>query len=463
MLTADRPYAPRPLHDWQQADRRHHLHPFTDHRELGDEGALVIDRAEGCWLTDVTGQRFLDGMAGLWCVNVGYGRTELADAAAAQMRQLPFYNTFFKTSTPPAIALAEAIAARAPAGLSQVFFANSGSEANDTNIRLAQTYWQQRGQPERTHIISRHYAYHGSTIAGASLTGLASMHDIPAVPMRGVSHIVPPHWYALGGAMSPDEFGLAAANALEGEIREIGPERVAAFIAEPVMGAGGVIVPPASYWPRVQAICRQYDILLIADEVITGFGRTGHWFACEAFGIEPDLMTIAKGLSSGYQPIAASVVGRRVADALMARPGRFPHGYTYSGHPVAAAVALANLGIIEREGLVERVRDDIGPYFQQRLATLNDHPLVGETRGIGLMACVELSPDKASRRPFSPQGEVSTRVRNLCFQRGLVTRAVFDGLVFAPPLTIAHAEVDHLVNTLRGCIDTVWQQLQTAP
>jgi putrescine aminotransferase len=453
------PPTPRTLADWQDADRRHHLHPFTDHQELAAEGALVIDSAQGVWLTDVAGKRYLDGMAGLWCVNVGYGRAELADAAAEQMRRLPFYNTFFKTTTPRAIELAEAIATRTPEGLDHVFFANSGSEANDTNIRLVQTYWQQRGQPQRTQIISRERSYHGSTIAGASLTGLASMHDIPAIPIPGISHILPPHWYAHGGAEDPEAFGLRAANALEARILELGPGRVAAFFAEPVMGAGGVVPPPASYWPRVQAICQQHDVLLVIDEVICGFGRTGEWFGCQTYGIAPDLMTVAKGLSSGYQPIAASVVGTRVAEALFERPGRFPHGYTYSGHPVAAAVALENLRILERERLVERVRDDIGPYFLQRLATLASHPMVGQTRGVGLMACVELTSDKATRAGFEPAGSVSTLVRNRCFANGLVTRAVFEGLVFAPPFTITHEEVDTLVATLGRCIDEVWRSL----
>ncbi|WP_186395411.1 aspartate aminotransferase family protein [Stappia sp. TSB10GB4] len=436
------------------ADLAHHLHPFTDHGELaGEGGARVIVSAKGCYLTDSDGDRLLDGMGGLWCVNIGYGRTELAEAAARQMRELPYYNTFFKTTMPVTTLLAEELAELAPEGLNRVFFAASGSEANDTNIRIVRSYWQKRGEPQRTVIVSRKLAYHGSTIAAASLTGLASMHDIPGIPIPDIHHAPAPNWWGEGGDMSPEEFGLKAARGVEETILAVGPERVAAFIGEPVQGAGGVLVPPSSYWPEVQRICRKYGILLIADEVICGFGRTGEWFGSQTFGIAPDIMTVAKGLSSGYQPISASIVHDRVAEVVFDTPGRFPHGYTYSGHPVAAAVARENLAILRREGIVERVGADIGPYFQQQLATLLDHPLVGEVRGVGLMAAVELTRDKAGRSEVQPVGSMSTPVRNACFANGLATRAVRDCLVFSPPLVISHAEVDDLVAILRRSID----------
>ena len=434
-------------------DLAHHMHPFTDHREMsGEGGPLVIARARGSQLWDTDGKRFIDGMAGLWCVNLGYGRDELVDAAARQMRELPYYNTFFKTTTPVIAELAADLAGIAPAGLDRVFFANSGSEANDTNIRLVRTYWKRLGRPERRAIISRRYAYHGSTIAAASLTGLDSMHDIPGVPIPDIHHAPAPFWWAEGGDMTPEEHGLAAARSLEQMILDIGPENVGAFIGEPVQGAGGVIVPPPGYWAEVQRICREYDILLIADEVICGFGRTGNWFGCDTYDITPDIVTVAKGLSSGYLPISGSLIGNRVASVVMEGEGRFPHGYTYSGHPASAAVARETIAVMKREGIVERVRDDIGPYFQHALASLLDHPLVGEVRGVGLLGAVELTRDKTGRSEVTPVGSLATPVRNLCFANGLVTRAVRDCLVFSPPLVITHAEVDELVEILRRCI-----------
>lgn len=435
-------------------DLRHHMHPFADHQEMmADGGPRVITRAEGVHLWDSDGNRLIDGMAGLWCVNIGYGREELRNAAARQIDELPYYNTFFKTTTPVTTELAEDLAGLAPAGLDRVFFANSGSEANDTNIRLVRSYWARQSRPERQAIISRKFAYHGSTIAAASLTGLESMHDIPGVPIPGIHHAPAPFWWAEGGDLSPEAHGRQAALALEDMILDLGPETVGAFIGEPVQGAGGVIVPPPGYWTEVQRICRKYDILLVVDEVITGFGRTGNWFGSQTFDIRPDIMTVAKGLSSGYAPIAASLIGPRVAEVLMDRPGRFPHGYTYSGHPMAAAVARENIAILKRERIVERVGEDTGPYFQHRLASLQDHPLVGEVRGVGLMAAVELTRDKGGRTPVAPVGSLATPARNLCFENGLVTRAVRDCLVFSPPLIISHSEIDTLVATLRAVLD----------
>ncbi len=438
---------------FQAADAAHHMHPFTDHKALAAEGTRVIVRAEGSTLWDSKGTAILDGMAGLWCVNVGYGRPELAAAAARQMRELPYYNTFFKTTTPPATELAARLAALTPKGLEHVFFASSGSEANDTIVRMVRRYWQIQGQPARTVIISREYAYHGSTLVGASLGGMTAMHGQTGLPLPGFEHIRPPYYLRDGGNMTPDEFGVAAAQALEERIQELGPERVAAFIAEPIQGAGGVIVPPASYFPEIQRICREHGILLVADEVICGFGRTGNWFGSETFGIEPDLMTLAKGLSSGYLPISAVMVGDRVARTLIDDGGEFFHGFTYSGHPVACAVALENLRIIQDEGLVERVRDDIGPYFQARLRELSDHPLVGEVRGVGLIAAVELVRDKDGPVFFQPEGRVGTICRDHCFRNNVILRAVRDGMVTAPPLVITRSEVDHLVETARRCLD----------
>ena len=309
-----------PTAELQALDAAHHMHPFTTNDKLAKKGARIITQAKGVWLTDSEGERIIDGMAGLWCVNVGYGREEIAEAAARQIRELPYYNTFFQTSHVPAIALAARIAELAPGDLNHVFFACSGSEANDTNIRMVRHYWALKEQPERQVIIARKNGYHGSTMGGASLGGMTSMHEQGMLPIPGIVHIDQPYWYLEGGEMTPEEFGLARARALEDKILEIGPEKVAAFIAEPIQGAGGVIVPPSTYWPEIQRIVDQYGILLIVDEVITGFGRTGNWFGCQTFGIRPHIMTVAKGLSSGYAPIGGSIVCDEVAATIAADP-----------------------------------------------------------------------------------------------------------------------------------------------
>lgn len=438
------------------ADLAHHLHPFTDHGALADEGGpRVITHGEGVYLWDTEGRRILDGMGGLWCVNIGYGRKEPGEVAHRQMDKLAFYNTFFKTSHEPVIELSERLAGLTPEGINDFFFANSGSEANDTALRLVRGYWAAQGRPERQVIISRTFAYHGSTVAGASLCGLPSMHDVPSLPIPGVVHADGPYAWQAGRDQHDPLYGADAADAVEAKILEVGAENVAAFIGEPVMGAGGVITPPRGYWTRIQEICRKHDVLLIVDEVICGFGRTGKWFGSQTYDIQPDLMCMAKGMSSGYQPISAVGVGARVADALRRTPGVLSHGFTYSGHPVAAAVALENIDIIEREGIVEHVREKVGPSMGAGLGALTAHPLVGEVRGIGGMWAVELTADKATRAHFDPLGSVATRVRNMCFERGLVTRAVREGLVFSPPLIITEEQIGEMVEILTGCLDDV--------
>ena len=382
---------------WQALDNAHHLHPFTDSAALHARGSRVIARAEGVYLWDTEGRRLLDGMAGLWCVNLGYGRRDLVEAAYQQMQELPYYNSFFQTANIPAIELSHALSEVTPDGLDHFFFANSGSEAIDTVVRMVRHYWQLAGAPERTFITRRHNAYHGSTVAGVTLGGMGFMHDQGGPLLSDVAHIAQPYWYGEGGDHTADAFGLAVAGALEEKILELGPERVAAFIGEPIQGAGGVIVPPATYWPEIQRICRKYDILLVADEVICGFGRTGKWFGAESFGITADLMSMAKGLSSGYLPISAVAVGRRVADALIDAGTEFAHGFTYSGHPAAAAVALQTVRAMRTEGVVERVATDIGPYFQAKLHELADHPLVGDVAGRGLIGGMALVKDKNNK------------------------------------------------------------------
>ena len=440
-----------PTAELQALDAAHHMHPFTAGAELAAKGVRVITAAKGVWLTDSEGNRILDAMGGLWCVNIGYGRREMAQVAARQMEELSYYNTFFQTTHVPAIALAAKIAELAPGDLNHVFFASSGSEANDTNIRLVRRYWTIKGQPEKTVIIARKNGYHGSTMGSGTLGGMSSIHANGGM-IPGVVHIDQPHWYAEGGDSTPEAFGLERARQLEAKILELGVEKVAAFIGEPVQGAGGVIIPPTTYWPEIQRICDTYGILLIADEVITGFGRTGAWFGSQTYGIKPHIMTIAKGLSSGYQPIGGSVVCDEVA-ATIAGAGDFNHGYTYSGHPVAAAVALENLRIMQEENIVEHVRDVANPYLASRWAALADHPLVGEARLVGLMGSIALTPDKARRAKFASEaGTVGLRCRERCFANNLVMRHVGDRMIISPPLVITPAEIDILM-------ERAWQSL----
>jgi putrescine aminotransferase len=448
-----------PTAELQAIDAAHHMHPFTHGNQLSAKGARVITGASGVWLKDSEGEEILDGMAGLWCVNIGYGRTELADAAARQMQELPFYNTFFQTTHVPALMLAKKLAELAPRDLNNVFFASGGSDANDTNIRLVRTYWAEKGQPERDVIISRWNAYHGSTIGGTSLGGMKGMHGQGGLPIPGIAFIDQPHWWAEGGDMTPEEFGLERAQQLEAKIKEVGSDKVAAFIAEPIQGAGGVIVPPETYWPEIQRICTKYDILLIADEVICGFGRTGSWFGSETVGIEPDIITVAKGLSSGYIPIGASIVSDKVADVL--RDTEFNHGYTYSGHPVACAVALENLRIIEEENIVDQVRDVTAPYLRKKWEALADHPLVDDVNIIGMMGSIALTPDKATRAAFAAEeGTVGFICRDRCFANNLVMRSVGDRMIISPPLTITCDEIDILIERAVKSLDECLTQIK---
>ncbi|HEX9706775.1 MAG TPA: aspartate aminotransferase family protein [Steroidobacteraceae bacterium] len=443
----------RATRDWQELDALHYLHPFTDFRSLAAEGSRVITRADGVYLYDSEGLEILDAMSGLWCVNIGYGRNELADAASRQMRELPYYNSFFKSANPPAIELAQLLSELTPPQFNRVFFTNSGSEANDTILRMARRYWDLMGQPKRSTVISRLNAYHGSTVAAASLGGMSAMHAQGGMPIPGIVHIEQPYWYENGVDLSPEEYGLRAARRLAEKIEELGPENVAAFIGEPIQGAGGVIVPPPTYWPEIQRICREYGILLIADEVICGFGRTGSWFGCEHFGFEPDFMTIAKGITSGYQPLGGAMVSDRVADVLIEKGGEFAHGFTWSGHPVACAVAIENIGIMRREKIVERARDETGPYLQRRFRELAEHPLVGEVRGIGMIGALELVAHKGSRTFFRNRGAVGQICRDHCFKNGLIMRAVRDTMIMAPPLVMERKHVDELVEKARKCLD----------
>ena len=447
-----------PTAELQALDAAHHMHPFTENAALARKGARIMVRGEGVFVTDTEGHKILDGMAGLWCVNIGYGRTELGDVAKRQMDELAYYNTFFQTSHVPAIALAAKLAELAPGDLNHVFFAGSGSEANDTNIRAVRRYWDIKGQPEKRVIIARKNGYHGSTMGGGSLGGMSPIWATGGM-IDGVEHIGEPNWWAQGGDMTPEDFGLMRARELEAKILELGADKVAAFIGEPIQGAGGVIVPPSTYWPEIQRIVDKYGILLIADEVITGFGRTGNWFGSQTLGIRPDIMTIAKGLSSGYQPIGGSIMSDGVAEVLGSH-GDFNHGYTYSGHPVAAAVALENLRIIEEEGMIEHVRDVAHPYLATRWQELTDHPLVGEAKLVGLMGSIALTPDKAKRAKFALEtGTVGYRCRERCFANNLIMRHVGDRMIISPPLVIKPEEIDVLIERARKSLDETHKAL----
>ncbi len=445
----------------KRLDVAHHLPAQQDYQLIEDMGgSRIVTHADGCYIHDGDGNRILDGMAGLWCVNVGYGREELVEAAARQMRELPYYNTFFKTVTPPTVLLAQRIAGLTGGKLQHVFFNTSGSEANDTVFRMVRHYWKVKGEPKRTVFISRWNAYHGSTVAGVSLGGMKAMHAQGDLPVPGVEHVRQPYWFGEGFGEDQVQFGKDCAAAIEERILAVGPENVAAFIGEPAQGAGGVIIPPPGYWQEVEAICRKYGILLVADEVICGFGRTGEWFAHQTLGFTPDMVAMAKGLSSGYQPISATAVSSDIV-AVLKTGGDFVHGFTYSGHPVAAAVALANIDIIEREGLVARTRDDTGPYLAAALKRLEGHPLVGETRSIGLLGAVELvSQPGTNQRWGGKEGNAGPVVRDHCIANGLMVRGIRDTIVMCPPLIITHQQIDDMVDIIARSLDQALPELQ---
>lgn len=433
-------------------DISHHLHPFTDYKEMKAHGTRIITAADGHHIIDSEGNRILDAMAGLWCVNVGYGRQELIDAAVDQLNKLPYYNTFFKTSNAPAAALSKKLAQISPDGFNHVFYANSGSEANDTIIRMVRHFWALEGKPQKHKIISRTYGYHGSTTIAASMGGMTAMHEQGA-QLPDFHHIKPPYGFLYQGNMDEATFAETAASWLDAEIEALGADHVAAFIAEPIQGAGGVIVPPKGYFEHIEKICAKHNILFIADEVITGYGRTGEWFASQTMGLKPDLIASAKGLTSGYQPMSAVLVGDRVASRLINDGGEFYHGFTYSGHPVAAAVALANLELIEKEGLIERVRTDTGPYLAEAISSLDDHPLVGETRSFGLLGAIELVADKNGPVMFEHEGATGAICRDHAIQRGMMMRAVRDGMILSPPLTFTRDNIDEVISIARGALD----------
>ena len=441
-----------------QHDREHLLHPFTDFHDLGRQGTRVITSADGAYINDIDGHRMLDGMSGLWCCNLGYSRKEISDAIYKQLNELPFYNSFFQCTTVPSIELADALAEVTPAGMNNVFFTGSGSEANDTNLRIIRRFWDLQDQPQKRYVISRKNAYHGSTIGGASLGGMSGMHK-QFQALDYIEHVQQPYWFGEGGDLSPEEFGVQAARSLDEKIQELGPEKVAAFIAEPIQGAGGVIIPPETYWPEVKKVLDQYDILLVMDEVIFGFGRTGEWFGSDYYGLKPDLMTFAKAVTNGYFPLGGTMVGDRVADVIKARGGEFTHGYTYSAHPAACMAGLATLNILRDEKIIENVRDNTGPYLAKRWAELADHPIVGEARSLGLVGAIELVKDKGSRARFDDDCTAGGICRDMSIKNGLVMRATGDTMIIAPPLIITPEQVDELVEKAHRALDATAKAL----
>ncbi|MEE4108625.1 MAG: aminotransferase [Halieaceae bacterium] len=435
-------------------DRAHHLHPFTDLHDYSEHGGRIFSRAEGVHIYDSDGNAMLDGMSGLWCCNLGYSQDTIKQAIFDQLQQLPYYNNFFRCANQPSIELAAALAEVAPEGFQHVFFTNSGSEANDTNIKLVHRYFDLLGKPEKKLIISRRNAYHGSTVAAASLGGMKAMHE-QALGLTYVHHINQPHWFEVSEPGEDEaSFGIRVARELEAKIDELGEDRVAAFIAEPVQGAGGVIIPPDSYWPELQRICDERDILLIADEVICGFGRTGEWWGSQTYGMKPHLITFAKAVTNGYMPLGGVLISDQVADVLTAGGGEFAHGLTYSGHPASCAAGLATLRILREERIVERAAQHLAPYFQEKLAPLIDHPVVGQVRGRGCFAAIELVRDKQTRERLAPESVAAVFCRDTANNHGLMVRQTGNAMIMAPPLICEHEHIDFLVETLTRALDS---------
>ena len=433
-----------------------HLHSYTNARKHEEVGPVVIDSGEGVYVTDTDGNRYIEAMAGLWSVAVGFGEKRLVDAAARQMAKLPFYHTFTHKSHGPAIELAEKLVGMAPVPMSKAYFTNSGSEANDTMIKMVRYRSNALGQPQKKKIISRLRGYHGVTMASASLTGLPNNHRGFDLPIEGILHTSCPHFWREGHEGESEEaFATRCAEELDQMIQAEGPETVAAFIGEPVMGAGGVVVPPATYWEKIQAVLKKYDILLVADEVICGFGRTGNMFGSQTYDMTPDIMTVSKALSSSYLPISALLINEKVYAPLADQSneiGTFGHGVTAAAHPVAAAVALENLKIIEERDLVGNARD-MGVHLQAGLKSLEDHPLVGETRGVGLIGAIELVTDKKAKVAMQPPGAMAAQAFGIIQKKGVILRAIGDALAVCPPLIVTKAQVETIIATTRDGLD----------
>jgi 4-aminobutyrate--pyruvate transaminase len=441
-------------------DVKHLFHPYTNPRKHEEAGPIVIERGEGIYVFDTTGKKLLEAMSGLWSVALGFGEKRLVDAATAQLSKLPFYHLFSHKSHTPGILLAEKLAAMAPGTLNHVLFSNSGSEANDSAVKLVWFYNNARGKPAKKTFLARKNGYHGITVASGSLTGLPANHNAFDLPKIPVKHLECPHHYRFGNEGETEaEFADRLLRELEDTILAEGPDTIAAFIGEPVMGSGGVIVPPEGYWQKVQAVCRKYDILLIADEVITGFGRLGTMFASDYFGITPDLLVVSKQITSSYQPLGAVLFSDAIYETVADKAGTlgtFAHGLTAGGHPVAAAVALENLAIIEERGLVANAAE-MGKLMQKGLREFAGHPLVGEVRGLGLMGAVELVADKATGRKFAQYGKVGTYLTARAHEHGMIVRNLGDTIAFCPPMIITAPQVAEMLEKFEQALNDTTQ------
>jgi len=438
----------------QDLDRRHHLHPFTNHSEMHASGTHIITSAKGVWIVEAGERKLLDGMAGLWCVNIGYGCRDVIDAVVKQMETLSYYPSFFNSTTEPAIKLSERLSKLAPPNLKHTFFCSSGSEANETALKFIRAYYHIKGQPEKQKIVSRKFAYHGVTLGTASLTGLTPCHTQFALPLPGFLHAPAPYPYGEGSEMNAQEYGQWCLSETARLIERENPDTIAAIFAEPVQGAGGVIPPPSGYLKGLRALARQYDLLFVADEVITAFGRLGDWFASNLWNLEPDIITLAKGMTSGYIPMGATMVSTEIAETIIGG-GNFVHGYTYSGHPVAAAAAIATLDYMEREQLIPRVRDDVGPYFQNKLQAMAAHAAVGEVRGCQMIGAIEVVP-RGGKQMLVPNGQLGLKAAVLCREEGVVVRGIRDMIVMSPPLVITHEEIDFFFAAIEKALDRLW-------
>mgnify|MGYP006284204491 CR=1 FL=1 len=451
----------------EELSRRNFLHPFTSINDHQQHGPTVMTRGDGIYVWDNQGKQYLDALAGLWCVNVGYGREEIAQAVAQQVRDLTFYQAFLGMATEPAIRLASEVADLTPGDCNRIFFGNSGSDANDTAIKLIWYYNNLLGRPRKKKLLARRGAYHGVTVASGSLTGLPPVHQHFDLPVNDrFIHLDRPHYYwEAGEGMSELDFTQHLARNLEETIAREGADTIAAFFGEPMLGAGGVVPPPEGYWETIVPILREHDILIVADEVICGFGRLGSWFGCEHFGYQPDIMSLAKGLTSGYVPMSANAISDKMWAVLQegsAEVGPFAHGYTYSAHPVAAAAGLANLAIMKREDLVGNAARR-GPYLQERLrAVAADHPLVGQVRGLGFVAGVEVVEDKAHKKPFDPKRKMGGRLAAAMRAEGLIVRSIVNTCVISPPLTLTDSDIDEICVRFERGLHRLTQELAQA-
>jgi len=449
----------------QNRNAQHHMQSFSDYSYTKNPTAThIITRAEGVYIYDSDDHKILDSMSGLWCVNMGYSQSSIIKAVNKQMKELVYYNNFFGTSHPSAIKLSEMITDLTPEGMNKVYFTGSGSEANDTMIRLVRHYWAAKGKPSKSVIISRKNAYHGSTMAGASLGGMSAMHAQGGLPIPGIEHIDQPYYFEAcveaGEKIDIDEFGRKAAQSLANKIDELGEDRVAAFLAEPIQGAGGVIIPPESYWPEISRICQERNILLVVDEVICGFGRTGEWFGSDYYDIKPDLMLFAKGVTSGYLPVGGVIVRDDLVDTIVSAEQEFAHGYTYSAHPTCMAAGIANLELMKETNIVNQVQSNTAPYLASKWKTLQEHPLVGEARCLGMLAALEIVEDKNNFKRFKNSKEVVISCRDYCYENGLVMRAIANKMVIAPPLICSSEHIDEIIEKVWKCLDLTAQSIK---